>query len=117
MLVGVEAVNAVIAGSADFTDSTGPVFLRANAKGQPLVAIANLIDRPLVEMVLRTDVYDSLHVTDSMSLKNAARCSKARRSRSRASAASSMRGSGSSRRVAGSIPKTTCASRRWIRRQ
>ena len=36
MLVGVEAVNAVIAGSADFTDSTGPVFLRANAKGQPL---------------------------------------------------------------------------------
>src|SRR5579863_9766945 len=44
MLVGVEAVNAVIAGSADFTDSTGPVFLRANAKGQPLIAIANLID-------------------------------------------------------------------------
>jgi NitT/TauT family transport system substrate-binding protein len=69
MLVGVEAVNAVIAGSADFTDSTGPVFLRANAKGQPLIAIANLIDRPLVEMVLRTDVYDALHVTDSMSLK------------------------------------------------
>ena len=69
MLVGVEAVNAVIAGSADFTDSTGPVFLRANAKGQPLIAIANLIDRPLVEMVMRTDVYDSLHITDSMSLK------------------------------------------------
>ncbi len=69
MLVGVEAVNAVIAGSADFTDSTGPVFLRANAKGQPLVAIANLIDKPLVEMVLRTDVYDALHVTDGMSLK------------------------------------------------
>jgi ABC-type nitrate/sulfonate/bicarbonate transport system substrate-binding protein len=69
MLVGVEAVNAVIAGSADFTVSTGPVFLRANAKGQPLVAIANLIDKPLVEMVLRSDVYDALHVTDSMSLK------------------------------------------------
>jgi NitT/TauT family transport system substrate-binding protein len=69
MLVGVEAVNAVIAGSADFTDSTGPVFLRANAKGQPLVAIANLIDKPLVEMVLRTDVYDALHVTDDMNLK------------------------------------------------
>jgi NitT/TauT family transport system substrate-binding protein len=69
MLVGVEAVNAVIAGSADFTDSTGPVFLRANAKGQPLIAIANLVDRPLVEMVLRTDVYDALHVTDNMNLK------------------------------------------------
>ena len=69
MLVGVEAINAVIAGSAAFTESTGPVFLRANAKGQPLLAIANLIDRPLVEMVLRTDVYDALHVTDGMSLK------------------------------------------------
>ena len=53
MLVGVEAVNAVIAGSADFTMSTGPVFLRANAKGQALVAIENLIDKPLVEMVMR----------------------------------------------------------------
>jgi ABC-type nitrate/sulfonate/bicarbonate transport system substrate-binding protein len=45
------------------------VFLRANAKGQPLLAIANLIDRPLVELVLRSDVYDALHVTDGMSLK------------------------------------------------
>ena len=70
MLVGVEAVNAVIAGSADFTVSTGPVFLRANAKGQPLLAIGNLIDRPLVEMVLRSDVYDALHVTDDMTLKD-----------------------------------------------
>ena len=69
MLVGVAAVNAVIAGSADFTVSTGPVFLRANAKGQPLLAIANLIDRPLVEMVLRKDVYDALHVTPAMTLK------------------------------------------------
>jgi sulfonate transport system substrate-binding protein len=69
MLVGVEAVNAVIAGSADFTMSTGPVFLRANAKGQPLLAVANLIDKPLVEMVMRKDVYEALHVTDAMSLK------------------------------------------------
>lgn len=69
MLVGVEAVNAVIAGSADFTMSTGPVFLRANAKGQALIAIANLIDRPLVEMVMRKDVADSLHFSDSWSLK------------------------------------------------
>ena len=60
MLVGVEAVNAVIGGSADFTVSTGPVFLRAAAKGQRLLAIANLIDKPLVEMVLRSDVYDAL---------------------------------------------------------
>ncbi|HLI22847.1 MAG TPA: ABC transporter substrate-binding protein [Stellaceae bacterium] len=69
MLVGVEAVNAVIAGSADFTMSTGPVFLRANAKGQALIAIENLIDKPLVEMVMRKDVADALHFSDSWSLK------------------------------------------------
>ena len=55
-IVGVGAVNAVIAGSADFTMGTGPVFLRAAAQGQRLFAIANLIDKPLVELVLRKDV-------------------------------------------------------------
>jgi NitT/TauT family transport system substrate-binding protein len=69
ILVGVESVNAVIGGSADFADSTGPVFLRANAKGQALLAIANLIDKPLAEMVLRKDVYESLGVKEGMSLK------------------------------------------------
>jgi NitT/TauT family transport system substrate-binding protein len=68
ILVGVEAVNAVISGSADFTISTGPVLLRAAASGQRLLAIANLIDKPLVEMVLRKDVYDDLKIDDSMSL-------------------------------------------------
>jgi len=55
-IVGVGSVNAVIAGSADFTIGTGPVFLRAAARGQRLYAIANLIERPLVELVLRKDV-------------------------------------------------------------
>jgi ABC-type nitrate/sulfonate/bicarbonate transport system substrate-binding protein len=68
MLVGVEAVNAVISGSADFTVGTGPVFLRAAAHGQRLLAIANLVDKPLVEMVLRKDVYEALKITDGMSL-------------------------------------------------
>jgi ABC-type nitrate/sulfonate/bicarbonate transport system substrate-binding protein len=67
-LVGVASVNAVIAGSADFTIGTGPVFLRAAAQGQRLLAIANLLDKPMVEMVLRKDVYDALHIRDGMSL-------------------------------------------------
>jgi ABC-type nitrate/sulfonate/bicarbonate transport system substrate-binding protein len=65
-IVGVGAVNAVIAGSADFTIGTGPVFLRAAAQGQRLLAIANLIDRPLVELVLRKDVAQAAGVTDAM---------------------------------------------------
>jgi ABC-type nitrate/sulfonate/bicarbonate transport system substrate-binding protein len=52
-LVGVASPNAVLAGSADFTMGTGPVFLRAAAQGQRFLAIANLVDRPMVELVLR----------------------------------------------------------------
>jgi NitT/TauT family transport system substrate-binding protein len=63
-IVGVGAVNAVISGSADFTMGTGPVFLRAAAQGQRLLAIANLIDKPLVELVLRKDVAEAAGITD-----------------------------------------------------
>jgi NitT/TauT family transport system substrate-binding protein len=64
ILVGVASPNAVIAGAADFTIGTGPVFLRAAAAGQRLFAIANLIDRPLVELVLRKDVAEAAGITD-----------------------------------------------------
>src|SRR4029079_19754490 len=63
-LVGVASVNAVIAGSADFTIGTGPVYLRAAAHGQTLPDILNLIDRPLVEMVMRKDVADAAGITE-----------------------------------------------------
>jgi NitT/TauT family transport system substrate-binding protein len=78
MLVGVEAVNAVIAGSADFTIGTGPVFLRAAAHGQRLLAVANLIDHPMVEMVMRKDVYAEMKVTDAMTLAERGRLLKGR---------------------------------------
>jgi NitT/TauT family transport system substrate-binding protein len=67
-IVGVGSVNAVIAGSADFTIGTGPVFLRAAASGQRLYAIANLIDKPLVELVLRKDVADAASINDGTPL-------------------------------------------------
>jgi NitT/TauT family transport system substrate-binding protein len=63
-IVGVGAVNAVIAGSADFTIGTGPVFLRAAANGQRMLAIMNLIDKPLVELVLRKDVAQAAGITE-----------------------------------------------------
>jgi sulfonate transport system substrate-binding protein len=62
-LVGVASPNAVLAGSADFTIGTGPVFLRAAAQGQRFLAIANLLDRPMVELVLRKDVADAAGIT------------------------------------------------------
>jgi ABC-type nitrate/sulfonate/bicarbonate transport system substrate-binding protein len=63
-LVGVNSPNAVLAGSADLTVGTGPVFLRAASKGQKFKAIVNLVDRPLVELVLRKDVADAAGITD-----------------------------------------------------
>jgi NitT/TauT family transport system substrate-binding protein len=75
-LVGVASVNAVIAGSADFTIGTGPVFLRSAAAGQRLFAIANLVDRPLVEMVMRKDVADAAGLTDKSSFADRAKALK-----------------------------------------
>jgi NitT/TauT family transport system substrate-binding protein len=66
-LVGVASPNAVLAGSAEFTMGTGPVFLRAAAQGQKFLAIANLVDRPMVELVLRKDVADAKGITDKTS--------------------------------------------------
>jgi ABC-type nitrate/sulfonate/bicarbonate transport system substrate-binding protein len=67
-LVGVASPNAVLAGSADFTITTAPVFLRAAAQGQKFKAIANLVDKPLIELVLRKDVADAAGFTDKMSM-------------------------------------------------
>jgi len=75
-LVGVGSPNAVISGSADFTIGTGPVFLRAAAAGQRLFAIANLIDRPLVELVLRKDVADAAGITEQTPLADRAKALK-----------------------------------------
>jgi NitT/TauT family transport system substrate-binding protein len=75
-VVGVGSVNAVIAGSADFTMGTGPVFLRAAAQGQRLLALANLIDKPLVELVLRKDVAAAAGITAGMPLSERAKALK-----------------------------------------
>jgi NitT/TauT family transport system substrate-binding protein len=72
-LVGVASTNAVLAGSADFTFTTAPVFLRAAAKGQPLLGIANLVDKPMVEMVLRKDVAERVGITEKMPLAERAK--------------------------------------------
>jgi ABC-type nitrate/sulfonate/bicarbonate transport system substrate-binding protein len=69
-------VNAVIAKSADFTMGTGPIFLRGAAQGQRMLAIANLVDRPLVELVLRKDVADAAGITDKTTAADRAKALK-----------------------------------------
>jgi len=63
-LTGVASTNAVIAGSADFTVGTGATMLRAIANGQKLLAIGTLVDKPLVELVIRKDIADAAGITD-----------------------------------------------------
>jgi NitT/TauT family transport system substrate-binding protein len=53
---GIGAMNAVIAGSADFTQSSGSAVTRAAARGQKLVGIVGTISRPSVQIILRKDV-------------------------------------------------------------
>jgi NitT/TauT family transport system substrate-binding protein len=72
-LVGVAAPNAVLAGSAQFTMGTGPVYLRAASQGQKFYAVANMIERPMVELVLRKDVAEKVGITDKMPIPERAK--------------------------------------------
>jgi NitT/TauT family transport system substrate-binding protein len=49
----------VISGSSDFTESSGSSFGRAVARGQKLLAIADTLDRPYVEVALRNDLAEA----------------------------------------------------------
>jgi NitT/TauT family transport system substrate-binding protein len=55
VIQGVGAPNAVISGSVDFTLTTASTFGRAAARGQRMLVIANLLERPMMELVLSKD--------------------------------------------------------------
>src|SRR5471032_1949021 len=57
-ILGLGAINSVIAGSSDFAEPSSGSLTRAAAKGQRLVAIAELLNRPIVQVVLRKDLAD-----------------------------------------------------------
>jgi len=65
---GAATINALVGGSVDFGLPSGVPVLRAVAKGQKLTVIANVVDRPMVELVLRKDVAAGAGITDKMSL-------------------------------------------------
>jgi ABC-type nitrate/sulfonate/bicarbonate transport system substrate-binding protein len=61
-IAGVGSINAVIAGSVDFGEASALSTTRAAAKGQRLLIIASLHDRPMVQLSLRKTVTDAAHV-------------------------------------------------------
>ena len=61
LIVGMGSMNAVIAGSAEFSFSSGGSLTRAAARGQRLLAIANMNDRHGQQIVLRKDLAEAAH--------------------------------------------------------
>jgi ABC-type nitrate/sulfonate/bicarbonate transport system substrate-binding protein len=51
----------VISGSADFSVSSAASLTRAAAKGQRMLAIANMIDKPVWVIVVRKDIAEAEH--------------------------------------------------------
>jgi len=60
-IIGIGSMNAVIAGSADFSMSSGPTITRAYARGQKLVALLTAISQSGQSIVLRKDIADAAH--------------------------------------------------------
>jgi NitT/TauT family transport system substrate-binding protein len=56
VIAGPGSTNAVISGSADFALASAAVQTRAAARGQRLLSIANPLDRPVVQIILRNDL-------------------------------------------------------------
>jgi ABC-type nitrate/sulfonate/bicarbonate transport system substrate-binding protein len=61
LIAGIGAANAVISGSIDFSQSSGPTITRAAAHGQRLIAIANTYDRSGFWIVVSKKIAEERH--------------------------------------------------------
>jgi ABC-type nitrate/sulfonate/bicarbonate transport system substrate-binding protein len=61
-VTGVGAFNALVAGSADFSYSSALTITRAAARGQHMLAIADLINRPIMSIVVGKAVAEAGHL-------------------------------------------------------
>ncbi|HVA14053.1 MAG TPA: ABC transporter substrate-binding protein [Stellaceae bacterium] len=60
-IIGIGSMNAVIAGSADFSMGSGPTITRVWAKGQKVSALLTAIDQSGQSVVIRKDLADAEH--------------------------------------------------------
>ena len=61
LITGIGSFNAVVAGSADFSVSSAASLTRAAAKGQRMLAIANMIDKPVWVIVISKELAEAAH--------------------------------------------------------
>lgn len=67
-IIGIGSMNAVIAGSADFSMGSGPTITRAYARGQKVVALLTAISQSGQSIVIRKDLADAAHFDPSAPL-------------------------------------------------
>jgi NitT/TauT family transport system substrate-binding protein len=72
-IAGVGSLNAVVSGSADFSVSSAVALTRAAAHGQRMLAIANMIDRPVWSIVVSKEIADAAHFDSAAPLAERAR--------------------------------------------
>jgi len=77
-ITGIGSMNAVIAGSADFSMSSGPSITRAWARGQKLHALATAINQSGQDIVIRKDVAEAAHFDPKAPLAERAKILKGR---------------------------------------
>src|SRR5579862_112019 len=58
---GIGSFNAVVSGAADFSVGSGVSLARAAARGQRMLAIANMSSRPTWAVAVRKDITDAAH--------------------------------------------------------
>jgi ABC-type nitrate/sulfonate/bicarbonate transport system substrate-binding protein len=75
---GIGSMNAVIAGSADFSMSSGPSITRANSRGQKLTALSTAIDQSGQDLVIRKDIAEAAHFDANAPIAERARILKGR---------------------------------------
>ena len=72
VITGVGSFNAVVAGSVEFSFSSGSSLTRAAARGQRLLALAQMNNLPVWDIVVRRDVAEAAHFDPEAPLKTRA---------------------------------------------
>ena len=68
VITGIAAANAVIAGSVDFSFSSGVTLTRAAARNQPVIGIANTIDHTFFWVLVSKKIAEERHFDPAASL-------------------------------------------------
>jgi NitT/TauT family transport system substrate-binding protein len=63
-IVGTGAMDALLAGSVDFSNSSGPTVIRAAIRGQKVLGIGSTLDGLPFEIIVRKDLAQAAGVTD-----------------------------------------------------